>query len=128
MLGNADDIVRHLCNELGWDLPQPPPPSSTPVSSHPHLAPRPINMNKRPSSEVIDRQEPQRVGDRRVMYYSFLFRLLNNPLSHVWLFEGAEGGRWVQQLEENLQANSANLPSQVLNGVSEPEAKRLRVT
>jgi len=112
LLGNADDIVHFLCNELGWDLPQPPSPSSTPVSSQSHLAPRPTNVKKRPSAEILECQAPTRVGD-----------------SHVWLFEGAEGGRWVQQLEESLQIKAEDI-TQVSNDVvknSEPQAKKPRV-
>lgn len=107
LLGNADDIVHYLCKELGWDLPQPPSPSSTPVSSQSHLVPRPTNLKKRSSTKVWDQQEPTRVGN-----------------SHVWLFEGAEGGRWVQQLEESLQINTEEF---LMDRSSEPQTKRLRV-
>jgi len=110
MLGNADDIVRHLCHQLGWDLPHPPPPSSTSITSK--LTP-PTNLNKRPSAEILDRQEPRRVGD-----------------SHIWLFEGAEGGSWVQQIEEDLRANSEDrsIPiSSSSTGHSERGAKKARI-
>ncbi|KAH9893527.1 DHS-like NAD/FAD-binding domain-containing protein [Cubamyces lactineus] len=73
LLGNADDIVLHLCRKLGWDLPEVPTPN-------PNLdAPKP-NLKKRPSAEF--EREPRRVGN-----------------SHVWLFEGAEGGKWVEEIE-----------------------------
>jgi len=113
LLGNADDIVYFLCNELGWDLPQPPSPSSTPVSSQSHLAPRPANVKKRPSAEILECQTPTRVGD-----------------SHVWLFEGAEGGRWVRQLEESLRIKAEGITTRVSNDFvknSQHQAKKLRV-
>jgi hypothetical protein len=47
------------------------------MSNHPQL-PR---IKKRPSAHIIERSAPQRVGN-----------------SHVWLFEGAEGGKWLQEL------------------------------
>ncbi|KAI0331640.1 SIR2-domain-containing protein [Cubamyces sp. BRFM 1775] len=73
LLGNADDIVLHLCRKLGWDLPEVPTPT-------PNLeAPKP-NLKKRPSAEF--EREPRRVGN-----------------SHVWLFEGAEGGKWAEEIE-----------------------------
>ncbi|EIW59796.1 SIR2-domain-containing protein [Trametes versicolor FP-101664 SS1] len=73
LLGNADDIVLHLCGKLGWDLPEAPVPTRN------LDAPKP-NLKKRLSAEF--EREPRRVGN-----------------SHVWLFEGAEGGRWVEEVE-----------------------------
>ncbi|KAI0369131.1 SIR2-domain-containing protein [Pilatotrama ljubarskyi] len=80
LLGNADDIVLHLCRKLGWDLPEVPMPNRT------LDAPRP-NLKKRPSAEF--EREPRRVGN-----------------SHVWLFEGAEGGKWVEEIERRYQPQS----------------------
>ncbi|KAI0766676.1 DHS-like NAD/FAD-binding domain-containing protein [Trametes elegans] len=100
LLGNADDIVLHLCTKLGWDLPDVPTPSH-------HLdAPRP-NLRKRPSAEF--EREPQRVGN-----------------SHVWLFEGAEGGRWVEDIERRYREQSAQegAPSGSALGASEPGNER----
>ncbi|KAI9067989.1 SIR2-domain-containing protein [Trametes sanguinea] len=77
LLGNADDIVQHLCQKLGWDLPE------VPTSDRTLDAPRP-NLKKRPSAEF--EREPKRVGN-----------------SHVWLFEGAEGGKWVDEIERRYQ-------------------------
>ncbi|KAI0029549.1 DHS-like NAD/FAD-binding domain-containing protein, partial [Vararia minispora EC-137] len=74
LLGNADPIVEYLCMQLGWDLP---PPSSK--SSNTLQPPRRQNSKKRPSEEP----GPQRVGN-----------------SHVWLFDGAEGGEWLEELRE----------------------------
>ncbi|KAK0218236.1 DHS-like NAD/FAD-binding domain-containing protein [Armillaria fumosa] len=73
LLGNADTIINHLCSELDWELP---PLVATPRT----LTPR--NMKKRPSMGPPDIEEPERVGD-----------------SHVWVFEGAEGGKWLRDLE-----------------------------
>ncbi|PBK65883.1 SIR2-domain-containing protein [Armillaria solidipes] len=73
LLGNADTIINHLCSELDWELPPLLPTPRT-------LTPR--NMKKRPSMGPPDIEEPERVGD-----------------SHVWVFEGAEGGKWLRDLE-----------------------------
>ncbi|KAK7466319.1 NAD-dependent histone deacetylase sir2 [Stygiomarasmius scandens] len=98
LLGNADDIVKHLCTELGWDLPPALPPlnsSETPPSSAsnsgsstPHLQPPRGTLKRRTSagSEEIT-QKPTRIRD-----------------SHVWLFSGAEGGKWLAELERSLDA------------------------
>lgn len=73
LLGNADTIINHLCSELDWELPPL-------VATARTLTPR--NMKKRPSMGPPDIEEPERVGD-----------------SHVWVFEGAEGGKWLRDLE-----------------------------
>ncbi|KAI0825782.1 SIR2-domain-containing protein [Irpex lacteus] len=78
LLGNADDIVQHLCHKLQWDLPDLPP---QPSSSSQGLLPERPNLRKR-SSATFD-QEPRRVGN-----------------SHVWLFEGAEPGDIVNIIEK----------------------------
>ncbi|KAF7983747.1 hypothetical protein HWV62_19721 [Athelia sp. TMB] len=81
LLGNADAIVQYLCAELEWELPKPPTPTLSHQSSH-HPEPSSASASlKRPSSpSAISKQDPTRVGN-----------------SHVWLFEGAEGGQWLQQ-------------------------------
>ncbi|KAI0687145.1 SIR2-domain-containing protein [Cerioporus squamosus] len=78
LLGNADEIVLHLCRRLGWDLQE------VPVSSGNQLDAPKRNLKKRPSAEF--ESEPRRVGN-----------------SHVWLFEGAEGGKWVEEVERQSQ-------------------------
>ncbi|KAH9857242.1 DHS-like NAD/FAD-binding domain-containing protein [Lenzites betulinus] len=75
LLGDADDIVLHLCGRLGWDLPEVPAQGGARNLD----APKP-NLKKRRSAEF--EREPRRVGN-----------------SHVWLFEGAEGGKWVEDVE-----------------------------
>ncbi|KAJ3548913.1 hypothetical protein NM688_g5240 [Phlebia brevispora] len=95
LLGNADDIVQYLCHKLGWILPEP----NLPLPSEPISTARP-NIRKRPSARFD--QEPRRVGN-----------------SHVWLFEGAEGGKWVEDLEQKYRDSSRSrpsTPSQVANG------------
>jgi len=72
LLGNADNIMAHLCSKLGWDLP--PATSETP--------PEFLQTKKRSASDLHALEEPRRVGD-----------------SHVWLFDGAEGGEWLKTLE-----------------------------
>jgi hypothetical protein len=61
--------MLYLCDQLSWELPR---------SSSQLQVPR---IKKRPSAEVVERPAPQRVG-----------------CSHIWLFEGAEGGKWLQEL------------------------------
>ncbi|KAG1793087.1 DHS-like NAD/FAD-binding domain-containing protein [Suillus plorans] len=104
LLGNADDIVQHLCEQLAWELP-PPVGKRLEV---PSLA-RPA---KRTSGEMMGKPEPTRVAK-----------------SHVWLFEGAEGGKWVRDigerfLEENVESESRAMQGRVPN--EGPEAKKSR--
>lgn len=104
LLGNADDIVQHLCEQLSWELP-PPVKKRLEV---PSLA-RPA---KRTSGEMMGKTEPIRVAK-----------------SHVWLFEGAEGGKWVRDIEEkfseeNSVSNSRAMQGRVPN--EGPEAKKAR--
>ncbi|KAJ8594771.1 DHS-like NAD/FAD-binding domain-containing protein [Rhizopogon salebrosus TDB-379] len=103
LLGNADDIVHHLCEQLSWELPQvvgkrlEVPSSGKPV--------------KRASGEMMGKADPVRVAK-----------------SHVWLFEGAEGGKWVRDIEESFLKENAESPSiqgRVQNEGS--EAKKLRI-
>ncbi|KAF8892118.1 SIR2-domain-containing protein [Infundibulicybe gibba] len=71
LLGDADTIVTYLCSKLVWNLP-----AST-------VLPLPEgNTRKRPISDINDALSPQRIGE-----------------SHIWLFEGAEGGKWVESLQ-----------------------------
>ncbi|KAK7060820.1 NAD-dependent histone deacetylase sir2 [Paramarasmius palmivorus] len=93
LLGNADDIVIHLCERLGWELPPPAPIETTPVSSSgARLQPARINAKKRVSSEIIDYEPPRQVGD-----------------SHVWLFPGAEGGKWLSDLEREVERRAREI-------------------
>ncbi|KAF5383542.1 hypothetical protein D9615_003745 [Tricholomella constricta] len=92
LLGNADDIVEHLCAELGWELPAPrapaePSPSSV-VPVHKELGDDAFSPAAATGRDART-SPPQRVGD-----------------SHVWLFDGAEGGRWLQELRRELAAQS----------------------
>lgn len=59
LLGNADEIVLHLCRRLGWDLPDPA--SSTTAGANTLDAERP-NLRKRPSESFA--RTPQRVANR----------------------------------------------------------------
>ncbi|KAJ7623240.1 SIR2-domain-containing protein [Roridomyces roridus] len=89
LLGNADDIILHLCSKLGWQLP---PPNGQAASG----APPPLQSErKRSAAELHAVEEPRRVGE-----------------SHIWLFEGAEGGDWLQRIEEQIhRADEAPSPS-----------------
>ncbi|KAI0653162.1 DHS-like NAD/FAD-binding domain-containing protein [Cubamyces menziesii] len=96
LLGDADDIVLHLCRKLGWDLPEVPTPT-------PSLdAPKP-NLKKRPSAEF--EREPRRVGN-----------------SHVWLFEGAEGGRWVEEIERRYPRPAEGEVEGEVSPIADPAA------
>ncbi|KAF9482627.1 DHS-like NAD/FAD-binding domain-containing protein [Pholiota conissans] len=106
LLGNADDIVLHLCNELGWELPVPKEPLPSPpqpaVNATRLQPPRGLmNMKKRPSTEDSEfgSRPPERIGS-----------------SHVWLFDGAEGGRWLQQLKKQLGIQRSVPPSATNSG------------
>ncbi|KAF9010436.1 DHS-like NAD/FAD-binding domain-containing protein [Hymenopellis radicata] len=104
LLGNADNIITHLCSELGWELP--PPPEPTVPNNNRIQAPR-LNMKKRPSTSPPDAEAPERVGD-----------------SHVWLFEGAEGGRWLQELEADLESRGQPPPKKFMPGTPGGEERR----
>ncbi|KAJ8463480.1 hypothetical protein ONZ45_g17567 [Pleurotus djamor] len=114
LLGDADVVVSHLCHKLGWDLsqtpslPPTPPPrtestsvvqadvgNSTPPSTMRFQPPRGnVNMKKRSQPDLPVDEEPKRVLD-----------------SHVWLFRGAEGGKWLQDFEQaHMPAASSHAP------------------
>ncbi|KAJ3789830.1 SIR2-domain-containing protein [Lentinula aff. detonsa] len=101
LLGNADDIVIHLCTELGWDLPPLALSASLSQSAFAgRMQPPRGNIKKRPSTgldEDVEEgpQQPQRVGN-----------------SHVWLFPGAEGGKWLSEFERRLESRSESLRGQ----------------
>ncbi|KAF7796837.1 hypothetical protein EIP86_008021 [Pleurotus ostreatoroseus] len=97
LLGNADEIVQYLCDRLNWELPEP----NLPLTSNLDVA-RP-NLRKRPSHSV---QEPERVAD-----------------SHVWLFEGAEGGKWVEEIERKCNEPQIG-PSEATETMSNGDANR----
>ncbi|KZT70765.1 SIR2-domain-containing protein [Daedalea quercina L-15889] len=92
LLGNADDVILHLCRKLGWELPSP--------NGRNLAAPSSYSLKKRPSADLDT--EPRRVGDRYVVRLQGLHvRILTTTNdSHVWLFEGAEGGKWVEDLAQ----------------------------
>ncbi|KIK93698.1 hypothetical protein PAXRUDRAFT_499911 [Paxillus rubicundulus Ve08.2h10] len=102
LLGNADDIVQHLCEHLRWNLP----PSSGMNNLN---ASTPQGTNRKRTAGEMTRTEPVRVGR-----------------SHVWLFDGAEGGKWVQDIEEKYA--SVNGTSSHLEHQQEPGAKKPRVS
>ncbi|KAG0703985.1 DHS-like NAD/FAD-binding domain-containing protein [Suillus ampliporus] len=105
LLGNADDIVQYLCEQLSWELP-PPAGKRLEVPSLGTLV-------KRTSGEMMGTAEPVRVAK-----------------SHAWLFEGAEGGKWVQDIEERFLEQDTESESSAIQGRVPnlgPEAKKLRV-
>ncbi|KAI6124877.1 SIR2-domain-containing protein [Pisolithus croceorrhizus] len=102
LLGNADDIVQYLCERLHWELPPPTPQRGSRLD-----APEAPGKNgKRSSTEMMGGVEPVRVGE-----------------SHVWLFPGAEGGKWVEDIREKY-----NHAVKQVAPHSEPGAKKARVT
>jgi hypothetical protein len=47
--------------------------------------------------------EPEQVGDRSVVWLTFCLMVLSFiHCSHVWLFEGAEGGKWLENLTQDV--------------------------
>ncbi|KAL4078961.1 DHS-like NAD/FAD-binding domain-containing protein [Scleroderma yunnanense] len=106
LLGNADDIVQYLCERLHWDLPPPTPLKGMYLD----IPPTPSKNGKRTSAEMIGRADPVQVGD-----------------SHVWLFHGAEGGKWVEDIRERYSSSEQATPQNSVRP-SEPGAKKPRVT
>lgn len=105
--------MQHLCLKLGWDLPLDPRQKGRlgqPVQAQAVLGKRPS-----PSTDLTDELEkvvsPTRVGDRYVLLVIVLFMILNRFVSHVWLFEGADGGRWLREFERTLQQEREVLDS-----------------
>ncbi|KAG6861268.1 hypothetical protein C0995_002076 [Termitomyces sp. Mi166 len=89
LLGNADDIVQYLCEALGWELPPPGPAApSHKLNANPRSIHETSGSNDK-SQGVSKVREPERVGD-----------------SHVWLFDGAEGGRWLEDLKREVAAQT----------------------
>ncbi|KAH6910039.1 histone deacetylase [Coprinopsis sp. MPI-PUGE-AT-0042] len=83
LLGNSDDIVLYLVDELGWDLPPAVARSGgdAPVPSKRTRG----SLKRRNSSDPRLLRPPVRVGS-----------------SHVWLFEGAEGGKWLEDVRQRF--------------------------
>ncbi|KAL0955144.1 hypothetical protein HGRIS_004058 [Hohenbuehelia grisea] len=98
LLGNADDIVEHLTAKLGWELPPPTSVDTDQLSPSRLRQSRGGNMKKRSSSDIRAQEEPRRVGN-----------------SHAWLFSGADGGKWLDDLEKLENEFSANI-----NGSTSP--------
>ncbi|KAJ6591597.1 SIR2-domain-containing protein [Mycena vulgaris] len=91
LLGNSDDIIAHLCTKLGWDLPSPTLPTLSPASPE-FIRDR---TKKRSMTDLHALEEPRRVGE-----------------SHIWLFEGAEGGDWLQNIELQISDLATIEPEQ----------------
>ncbi|KAJ7442252.1 DHS-like NAD/FAD-binding domain-containing protein, partial [Mycena latifolia] len=89
LLGNADDIIAHLSAKLGWELPSPTLPTSS-IASPEFLQDK---TKKRSAADLHALDEPCRVGE-----------------SHIWLFEGAEGGDWLQNIEQQISAHRRSNP------------------
>ncbi|KAN0128779.1 DHS-like NAD/FAD-binding domain containing protein [Lactarius tabidus] len=73
LLGDADPIIEQLTEMLEWTLP--------PANAAQYLSGQSPLLTKRRSQERIG-GAPKRVAD-----------------SHIWLFEGAEGGKWLSDFE-----------------------------
>ncbi|KAJ7760539.1 DHS-like NAD/FAD-binding domain-containing protein [Mycena metata] len=80
LLGNSDDIIAHLCNRLGWELPPPKNEATAPEFLR--------DAKKRSVSDLHAHEEPRRVGE-----------------SHIWVFEGAEGGEWLENIEQQTSSS-----------------------
>ncbi|KAH9074869.1 SIR2-domain-containing protein [Lactarius deliciosus] len=87
LLGDADSIIEHLCEMLGWSLPL--------AKAGQYLGGKsPLSMKRRSQERMGG--IPKRVAD-----------------SHIWLFEGAEGGKWLLDFEAaRLRAAQPSDPSQ----------------
>lgn len=67
--------------------------------------------------------------------HSYVIATLTSVYSHVWLFEGAEGGMWLQQLYRELGISLLPLeggtrsftPSKSDNGDGRKESKKQRI-
>ncbi|KAI9440774.1 SIR2-domain-containing protein [Lactarius indigo] len=95
LLGDADSIIEHLTEMLEWTLP--------PAKVGQYLGGKSPLLTKRRSQERMG-GIPKRVAD-----------------SHVWLFEGAEGGKWLLDFEAaQLRAAQPSHPSQSV--LSSPSA------
>ncbi|KAK7687781.1 hypothetical protein QCA50_009000 [Cerrena zonata] len=103
LLGNADDIIQHLVHQLNWELPEQQAQTST-------LRPNELRTRKR-SSEGAETRGPRRVGN-----------------SHVWLFEGAEGGKWVADLEQRHAQKNPEMSVQLANEDGGSKMKKARVS
>lgn len=99
LLGNADDIVLHLCRRLGWDLPQPPTPNAN------LNAPRP-NLKKRPSAEF--ESEPRRVGNRYVRDVCWRG---NSTLTNKSCYSATSGYSKAQKAASGLRRSSEDTRS-----------------
>ncbi|KAL7413577.1 DHS-like NAD/FAD-binding domain-containing protein [Mrakia frigida] len=81
LLGDADAIMQLISSRLGWVLPPPPPPPPPPSPTSTNAAT--ARSPSKPSAE------PTRVGE-----------------SHFWLFDGAEGGGYVDALRRAYEEDS----------------------
>ncbi|KAJ7765409.1 SIR2-domain-containing protein [Mycena maculata] len=89
LLGNADDIIIHLCAKLGWDLPSTNVAPRASISDSPPFLQEKIK--KRPAADLHASEEPRRAGE-----------------SHIWLFEGAEGGEWLENIEQQISSHGTS--------------------
>ena len=101
LLGSADIIVEHLASRLNWEIPPPPPTAPPAETRYPAR-----NMKKRSttdSDDPYDAEKPTRVGN-----------------SHIWLYPGAEGGKWLEQRTKDAELSvltSQQVPTTHSNGV-----------
>ncbi|EAU90220.2 histone deacetylase [Coprinopsis cinerea okayama7 len=83
ILCNADEIIVYLADELGWDLP--PPVAQEANEGRPQLKRSRGSFKRRLSTDSRILKMPERVGG-----------------SHIWLFDGAEGGKWLQEMRQTF--------------------------
>ncbi|KAF8644752.1 hypothetical protein AX16_008296 [Volvariella volvacea WC 439] len=125
LLGDADGIILHIKNQLKWVLPtpfpvntpeylwltgkqEPPPGRFSSTLSNTRSGKRKLDSSpKRLWNEEEEEEEthnlPKRVYD-----------------SHVWLFEGAEGGKWLEEFEHQwLLQHGGNNSDEQLNQISQ---------
>lgn len=62
------------------------------------------------------------------MSYQAIGNIIDGALiSHVWLFQGAEGGKWVEEIKERYSGSEQATPQSVVQH-SERGGKKPRIT
>lgn len=117
LLGDADAIVKYICNRLRWSLPSPEPNRSVVggQSKADEATATPAGSTSRSSVDPDDAPEPRRVGE-----------------SHFWLFPGAQAESLVSILDRRRSDDSGHSEDegqgQVASQVSGPDEKEKRVS
>jgi hypothetical protein len=99
LLGDADAVIQDLCSRLQWELP-PAVGTAAPRAPRENLRKRPSTGPSTPAEEVAA-EAPKRVANRHEAFQPRAWQPLTFVnCSHVWLFPGAEGGDYVESIEQ----------------------------